>query len=160
MYTRRDYPVLNELVEEYGSEGLVVLGFPTAQFMNQEPGDEDEILHCLAHVRPGDGFVPKFPLMAKSQVNGKNAHALWPWLKNLCRLPSLFNYGAISWTPVDAHDIGWNFEKFLVGRDGQPCRRYDFSTPAADLHEDIAAVLRDGCPMVHEGCSVSGAMRR
>merc|ERR1712228_283353 len=130
---------------EFGSEGLVILGFPTAQFDNQEPGDGQEILNCLKHVRPGNGFIPAFQLMAKGPVNGHDEHAMWAWLKDHCQLPATFNYGSISWSPVKAHDVSWNFEKFLLDRDGKPCRRYNFETPAAELRQDIAGVLKDGC---------------
>lgn len=166
MYTKRDYPVLNELVSEFANEGLVVLGFPTAQFSNQEPGNNDEILKCLANIRPGNGFVPSFPLMEKTLVNGQSEHALWKWVKRLCPLATTFAYGALTWTPITSYDIGWNFEKILVDRAGRPCRRYDSSTPAASLRDDVAATLRVGCPNATDRCTssnlavTSGASRR
>lgn len=159
MYTKRDYPVLNQLMTEYGPEGFVVLGFPTDQFSNQEPGDESEILNCLAHVRPGGNFVPNFPMMSKSDVNGRNENALWTWMKRLCPLPTTFSYGSIRWTPVQPYDISWNFEKYLIDRAGNPCRRYDSSVSAADLRNDIASVLRIGCSHEPVRCSISGARR-
>lgn len=163
MYTRRDYPALNDLMLRHSQRGLAVLAFPTAQFMNQEPGDtEEEILHSLAHVRPGGGFVPGFPLMAKGNVNGHDEPALWAWLKRLCPMATSFNYGSISWSPVKANDIGWNFEKFLIDREGRPCRRYDHETPAAELEDDIVSVLESGCPRVSDNCdlaAVSAATR-
>jgi len=151
--------VLNSLVAEYGPRGLVVLGFPTAMFDNQEPGDEQEILNCLAHVRPGGNFRPAFPLMSKTDVNGRYEHALWTWLKRMCPLPTSFQYGAIRWSPVSAHDIGWNFEKFLFDRDGMPCKRYDSEVPAAALHNDIQVVLGGRCPQEPTLCATSGATR-
>merc|ERR1712232_326472 len=100
------------------------------------------------------------PLMTKSLVNGADEHALWTWLKDSCRLPRRFNYGAIRWTPVGPFDIGWNFEKFLVDRNGRPCKRYASEIPAADLREDIVAVLQGGCPRPLDSCvSASGALR-
>mmetsp|Transcript_78144 Transcript_78144/g.176625 ORF Transcript_78144/g.176625 Transcript_78144/m.176625 type:complete len:161 (-) Transcript_78144:55-537(-) len=160
MYTRRDYPVLNELVAEYGARGLAVLGFPTAQFNNQEPGDGEEILQCLASVRPGGNFSPAFPLMSKTDVNGRNEHALWTWIKRLCPLPASFAFGSLSWSPIQAHDIGWNFEKFLIDRAGLPCKRYDSGVPASALHNDITAVLGSGCPREPARCATSGATSR
>jgi len=159
MYTRRDYPVLNDLVARYGPHGLVILGFPTAQFDNQEPGEEHEILHCLAHVRPGGNFSPAFPLMYKTDVNGRYEHAIWTWLKRLCPLPTSFMYSAIRWSPIGAHDIGWNFEKFLLDGSGMPCKRYDSSVPAAALDSDIHTVLSSGCPLELARCATSGASR-
>lgn len=164
MFTRRDYPALNDLVSTF-DERFVILGFPTSQFDNQEPGDASEILDCLYHVRPGGGFVPAFQLMAKSAVNGDGEHSLWTWLKGLCPLPTQFNYGAISWTPVKAYDISWNFEKFLIDSSGRPCMRYDASVPAADLSTDIQAMLQANGTCVLGGgaadCAlVSGAPRR
>eukprot|EP00928_Gymnodinium_smaydae_P054109 TRINITY_DN3793_c0_g1_i2.p2 TRINITY_DN3793_c0_g1~~TRINITY_DN3793_c0_g1_i2.p2 ORF type:complete len:163 (+),score=17.62 TRINITY_DN3793_c0_g1_i2:266-754(+) len=160
MYTRRDYPALNTLAADYAAQGLTILGFPTAQFANQEPGDGEEILRCLAHVRPGGNFTPAFPLMGKTTVNGKREHALWTWLKGLCPLQASFNYGDISWSPIRPNDIGWNFEKFLVDRSGRPCARYDASVPAADLRADVEAVLLRGCPRKPDGCNFASAASR
>mmetsp|Transcript_94684 Transcript_94684/g.210496 ORF Transcript_94684/g.210496 Transcript_94684/m.210496 type:complete len:166 (+) Transcript_94684:22-519(+) len=157
MYTARDYPVLNQLVSDHGADGLVVVGFPTAQFNNQEPGDGQEILDCLENVRPGGGFVPNFPLMAKTDVNGARAHAIWTWIKELCPLPTSFSYGALTWSPVSAHDIGWNFEKFLIDRNGWPCRRYDSATPAEAIRDDVVAALGGSCVRQPEGCSLATA---
>jgi glutathione peroxidase len=80
---------------------LVVLGFPCNQFGAQEPGTEKEIaLFCETQ------FAVTFPLFAKIEVNGDGAHPLYTWLK--------------SETPgtEQGAEIGWNFTKFLVGRDG------------------------------------------
>mmetsp|Transcript_8136 Transcript_8136/g.13169 ORF Transcript_8136/g.13169 Transcript_8136/m.13169 type:complete len:163 (+) Transcript_8136:34-522(+) len=161
MYTTRDYPVLNNLKSEFGEAGLVVLGFPTAQFNNQEPGDGQEIMQCLANVRPGGGFSPNFPLMEKTDVNGRNEHAIWTWVKELCPLSTSFAYGDVRWTPVKAYDIGWNFEKFLIDRNGRPCRRYSSETTAASLRDDIISSLHGTCPRDPERCvpAASGARR-
>jgi glutathione peroxidase len=103
---------------------LVVLGFPCNQFGAQEPGTEKEIaLFCETQ------FAVTFPLFAKIEVNGDGAHPLYTWLK--------------SETPgtEQGADIGWNFTKFLVGRDGQPVARYSPRTPPADIEADIIAAL-------------------
>mmetsp|Transcript_34237 Transcript_34237/g.94580 ORF Transcript_34237/g.94580 Transcript_34237/m.94580 type:complete len:100 (-) Transcript_34237:98-397(-) len=98
--------------------------------------------------------------MSKSDVNGRYEHVLWTWLKQLCPLPTSFTYGAIRWSPVGAHDLGWNFEKFLMDRSGVPCRRYDSSVPAAALRSDILTVLNSGCPREElPRCATSGASR-
>jgi glutathione peroxidase len=103
---------------------LVVLGFPCNQFGAQEPGTEKEIaLFCETQ------FSVTFPLFAKIEVNGDGAHPLYTWLK--------------SETPgtEQGADIGWNFTKFLVGRDGQPVARYSPRTAPADIEADIIAAL-------------------
>lgn len=103
---------------------LVVLGFPCNQFGAQEPGTEKEIaLFCETQ------FAVTFPLFAKIEVNGDGAHPLYTWLK--------------SETPgtEQGADIGWNFTKFLVGRDGQPVARYSPRTAPADIEADIIAAL-------------------
>jgi len=103
---------------------LVVLGFPCNQFGAQEPGTEKEIaLFCETQ------FSVTFPLFAKIEVNGDGAHPLYAWLK--------------SETPgtEQGAEIGWNFTKFLVGRDGQPVARYSPRTVPADIEADIIAAL-------------------
>jgi len=99
--------------------------------------------------------------MAKTLVNGASEHAIWTWLKRICPLPALFNYGAISWSPIKAHDIGWNFEKFLIDQAGKPCKHYSSDVPAEKLRNDVATVLAGGCPR-HDECIpvTSSASRR
>lgn len=145
-------------MSEFESQGLRIIGFPTGQFNNEEPGDEAEILQCLANVRPGGGFKPAFPLMSKTLCNGNSEHILWTWLKSLCPLYTSFPYGSISWTPISSFDIRWNFEKFLIDSTGRPCRRYDYETPADTLREDIMAALKGGCPRAERCSSTAEAM--
>jgi glutathione peroxidase len=103
---------------------LVVLGFPCNQFGAQEPGTEKEIaLFCETQ------FAVTFPLFAKIEVNGAGTHPLYAWLK--AETP-----GA-----EQGQEIGWNFAKFLVGRDGQPIARYSPRTAPSDLADDIAKAL-------------------
>ncbi len=102
------YAGLEKLWRDYGSRGLLVLGFPCDQFGHQEPGDAAEIRQfCSLH------YDVSFPMFAKVEVNGADAHPLWKWLKD--------EKGGI--LGVDA--IKWNFSKFLVGRDGRVIRRPD-----------------------------------
>lgn len=75
------YVELNALHEEFRDVGFTILGFPCNQFGKQEPGDNNEILPALKYVRPGNGFVPKFPLFEKVDVNGDNEQALFTFLK-------------------------------------------------------------------------------
>jgi len=103
---------------------LVVLGFPCNQFGAQEPGTEKEIaLFCETQ------FAVTFPLFSKIEVNGADTHPLYAYLKS--ETP-----GAEQGT-----EIGWNFAKFLIGRDGQPIARYSPRTAPSDLADDIAKAL-------------------
>ncbi|ANN72479.1 glutathione peroxidase [Bordetella bronchialis] len=101
------YAGLEALYREHREAGFTVLGFPCDQFRHQEPGDEAEIKRfCSLH------YEVTFPLFSKIEVNGGGAHPLYRWLKR--ERPGLLGTQAIK----------WNFTKFLVGRDGQPIRRY------------------------------------
>jgi glutathione peroxidase len=103
---------------------LVVLGFPCNQFGAQEPGTEKEIaLFCETQ------FSVTFPLFAKIEVNGEATHPLYSYLK--AETP-----GA-----EQGQEIGWNFAKFLVGRDGKPIARFSPRTAPADIGVDIANAL-------------------
>ena len=72
---------MNSLAERFGSD-LAVIGFPTNQFGHQTNEKEFEILNTLAHVRPGGGYKPNFPMMGKIDVNGENAHPLFQYLRD------------------------------------------------------------------------------
>ncbi len=69
------YTGLEALWREYGQKGLVVLGFPCDQFGQQEPGNADEIRNFCSLT-----YDVSFPMFAKVEVNGGNAHPLWKWL--------------------------------------------------------------------------------
>ncbi|MGQ4659458.1 glutathione peroxidase [Lysobacter sp. F6437] len=118
------YTGLEKLWREYGPRGLVVLGFPCDQFGHQEPGDADEIRQFCS-LR----YDVSFPMFAKVEVNGDDAHPLWKWLKR--------EKGGI--LGIDA--IKWNFTKFLVGRDGQVIKRYAPKDPPESMVSDIEAAL-------------------
>jgi len=118
------YTGLEALWRQYRDRGLVVLGFPCDQFGHQEPGSEAEIRNfCLLN------YDVDFPLFAKVDVNGANAHPLWRWLKEE-------KSGLLG---IDA--IKWNFSKFLVGRDGEVIARYAPAATPASLAADIEAAL-------------------
>jgi len=120
-----------------------IVGFPSGQFHNQEPGTNAEILNALKYVRPGNNYVPQFPLMLKGMVNGNTQQPIYTWLKGRCPNPSINFISApnIRWTPVLTTDITWNFEKFLIDKKGQPFKRYDPGSPAINLANDIARLL-------------------
>ncbi|MGL4437598.1 MAG: glutathione peroxidase [Giesbergeria sp.] len=116
---------LEELHQRYGSQGLVVLGFPCNQFAGQDPGSNDEIASfCQLN------FGVSFPMMAKVDVNGAQASPLYRWL--CAEAPGLLGSKAIK----------WNFTKFLVGKDGQVIRRYAPQDTPAKLAGDVEAALQ------------------
>lgn len=117
------YAGLEALWRQLGGEGVTVLGFPCDQFGHQEPGDEAAIA-SFCEVNYGVSF----PMFAKVDVNGANQHPIYTWLKA---------------QPGGAGDITWNFNKFLIGRDGKLIKRYDSAvTPdAAELTADLEAAL-------------------
>jgi len=115
---------LEALWKEYAARGLVVVGFPSNQFGGQDPGANDEIASFCER-----NFGVSFPMMAKVDVNGEQAHPLWKWLST--EAPGLLGSKAIK----------WNFTKFLVGRDGQVIKRYAPTDTPASLKKDIEAAL-------------------
>jgi len=115
---------LESLWETYRDRGLVIVGFPCNQFGGQDPGDNAEIASfCQLN------YGVSFPMMAKVEVNGADAHPLWRWLK--AEAPGLLGSQAIK----------WNFTKFLVGRDGQVIRRYAPNDAPEALAADVEKAL-------------------
>ena len=118
------YAGLEELYRSYHDDGLTVLGFPCDQFGHQEPGNEAEIRDFCSMQ-----YDITFPLFAKINVNGADAHPLYQWLKG--EKPGVFGTAGIK----------WNFTKFLVGRDGQVIKRYAPTDTPAGLKDDIERAL-------------------
>lgn len=137
---------MNWLCERF-PEQLVVLAFPSNQFGHQENSNGVEILQALQHVRPGNGFVPKAEIFDKVEVNGENEDPLFTFLKKSLPVPSdaqgvsLGNPKFITWSPVKRSDIAWNFEKFLIGPDGAPVKRYSRYFLTSHIEEDIQSLL-------------------
>jgi glutathione peroxidase len=117
------YGPLQELYEKYVERGLVVLGFPCDQFGHQEPGTEAEISEFC-----DSKFGVTFPMFSKVDVNGKDAHPLYAWLKSEKR-------------GVLGGAIKWNFTKFLVDTEGNVVKRYGSTTGPADIAPDIENLL-------------------
>jgi glutathione peroxidase len=115
---------LQKLWDRYHDQGLVVLGFPSNQFGAQDPGSNDEIASFCAL-----NYGVSFPMMAKIDVNGAQAHPLYRWLT--AEAPGVLGTQAIK----------WNFTKFLVGRDGQVIKRYGSVDAPDKLAADIEAAL-------------------
>ncbi|OAI56868.1 glutathione peroxidase [Planctomyces sp. SCGC AG-212-M04] len=110
------YKPLQRLQEKYKDQGFVVLGFPCNQFGSQEPGSAEEIkTFCTQN------YGVTFDMFSKIDVNGDNAAPLY---KTLTATPT---------KPAGSGKITWNFEKFLIGRDGQVVARFQPKTePSAD----------------------------
>lgn len=114
---------LQEIYESYKDQGLMVLGFPCDQFKNQEFDHiEETIKFCQLN------YGVTFPMYAKIDVNGKNAHPLFQFLKS--------EKGGIL-----SNQIKWNFTKFLIDREGNVVKRYAPTTKPAKMIEDIEKVL-------------------
>jgi len=132
---------LNALGEEYADQPFKVLGFPCAQFLNQEPGaNASEILGTLKYIRPGDGFVPNFQQFAKTEVNGEEETPIYTFLKKSCdRAPrqKFSDDWKLHYKTKYASDIRWNFEKFLIDHNGIPIRRYRSRIDPLDIVPDI-----------------------
>ncbi len=118
------YKGLEELWQRYGGQGLVVLGFPCNQFGRQEPDSEAQIATFCER-----RFGVSFPLFAKVEVNGGDAHPLFIELKK--RAPGLLGSKAVK----------WNFTKFLIADQGRTVRRYSSRTAPQALAADIEALL-------------------
>jgi glutathione peroxidase len=132
-------------MEKYADQPFTVLGFPCNQFLRQEPGaNATEIYAVLKHIRPGDGFVPNFPMFAKTDVNGKNQNPIYSFLKSRCPPPreEFSETKRYYYDPFHGNDIRWNFEKFLITPDGTPVRRYDESLDPMMIVPDIENELR------------------
>jgi glutathione peroxidase len=114
------YEGLVKLHEKYRERGFLVVGAPCNQFLGQEPGSESEIAaFCSAT------YGVDFPLLEKQDVNGANRSALYQFL--------------VGSQAGGGSDIGWNFEKFLVGRDGAVLARFSPKT-VPEAKEVIAAI--------------------
>jgi glutathione peroxidase len=118
------YGGLEELYKRYGERGLAILGFPCNQFGGQEPGAEEEI---MSFCRLNHGVT--FPMYAKIEVNGSNAHPLYVYLKK--QRPGLLGSGSIK----------WNFTKFLVDREGKVIQRFASSKKPSDMESEICRLL-------------------
>ncbi len=115
---------LEKLWADYRDRGLVILGFPSNEFGAQDPGSNDDIASfCQLN------YGVSFPMMAKVNVNGADAHPLWQWLK--AQAPGL----------LGTEGVKWNFTKFLLGKDGKVLKRYAPNDTPESLRKDIERAL-------------------
>ena len=118
------YTGLEQLHQRYKDRGFEVLGFPCDQFGNQEPGNEAEIAQFCSLT-----YDVTFPMFAKVNVNGADAHPLFKHLKKAA--PGL----------LGSEGIKWNFTKFLVDPTGQTVKRYAPTDTPASLAKHVEALL-------------------
>lgn len=108
-------------------------------------------------MRPGDNYVPNFRLVQKLDVNGDTQHPLFGFLKSRCPSPvtPFRSKDNLFYSPQDSGDIRWNFEKFLVDRDGTPLRRYEPNFLPSNMEDDIEALTREGAlPPIDESATL------
>jgi peroxiredoxin len=122
-YTKQ-YTDLEALYQKYKDRGFTILGFPCNQFLNQEPGTEEEI---VAHCKRTYGV--SFPIMQKIEVNGDNVHPVYQFLKSQ-------KSGILGLTRIK-----WNFEKFLVDRNGVVQERYASGTTPSSIDPLVEKLL-------------------
>lgn len=118
------YEGLETLHKDLSGKGFRVLGFPCNQFGSQEPGDADEIASFCKLT-----YDVTFPMFAKVDVNGPQAHPLYEFLKSEAK--GLMGSKAIK----------WNFTKFLVGRDGTVVKRFGPQDAPEKIRSAIEALL-------------------
>ncbi|KAJ1971690.1 Glutathione peroxidase 2 [Dimargaris verticillata] len=118
------YKGLEELYQQFKDKDFVVLAFPCNQFGGQEPGGKEEIQACSL-----ERFRTTFPMMEKVDVNGSNEHPVYAFLKEHS---SRF---------LGMTRIKWNFEKFLVNRNGEVTKRYSSVTTPESIAADVEKLL-------------------
>ena len=124
-YTRQ-YEPLEKVYEQYKDKGFVILGFPANDFGAQEPGTDAEIKEfCTSK------YNVTFPMFSKITVKGSDKHELYAWLTS----------GAGD--DAKAGEVGWNFEKFLIDKNGNLIKRYSTRVEPDDeaVVADITAAL-------------------
>ena len=139
------YAPIEEFYKKYHEDGLEILDIPCNQFGNQAPGNDEEIHEfCTLH------YNTKFPQMKKSDVNGENEDPLYTYLKKempeaevngLKDKVAFKGLAKMSKTAKEKSDITWNFEKFLVDREGKVVGRFTSFAKPEDLDEKIGELI-------------------
>ncbi|MFN3068361.1 glutathione peroxidase [Serratia sp. J2] len=141
----KQYEGLEKLYETWREQGFAVLGFPSNEFLGQEPGSNEEILAFCRGT-----FGVQFPMFAKIEVNGEGRHPLYRELiaaqpKAVAPEGSGFleRMSSKGRAPKHTGDILWNFEKFLIGRDGTVIQRFspDMTPEDPQVSEAIKQAL-------------------
>ena len=139
------YDGLEALYQKYKDQGFVIVGFPCDQFAHQEPGSDEQIAEFC---RINHGVT--FPLMSKIDVNGKDAHPIFEFLKSQAPTEEYNGLKAkathamlkgLSKSVEKDSDILWNFTKFLINRDGTMVKRFAPVTTPEEMEDDIKAML-------------------
>ncbi|KHJ96198.1 glutathione peroxidase [Oesophagostomum dentatum] len=142
-YTQQ-YTDFNPLIEKNVNGGFTILAFPCNQFYLQEPAENHELMNGIMYVRPGNGWKPhqNLHIYGKIDVNGENHHPLYEFLKESCpqTVEKIGKTNELMYNPVRANDITWNFEKFLIDRQGRPRFRFH---PTAWSHGDVVQPFID-----------------
>lgn len=125
--TSTNYSQLVDLHEKYSSQGLMIMGFPSTQFMNQEKNTNQEIIEFLKENNV------KFPVFSKTVVNGLDTHPLFVYLK----MKSSLNSGN-----KGLKNIPWNFGKFLMDGDGNNVKFYSSTVKPKEIEDDILKTIK------------------
>lgn len=115
---------LEALYVAYKDQGLEILGFPCNQFLSQDPGSESDIAEFCSL-----NYGVTFPMHGKIEVNGKNTHPLYKYLKSKAK------------GMLGTEQIKWNFTKFLVNRDGDVVARFAPNVEPEDIKSNIEKLL-------------------
>ncbi|KAI9142964.1 thioredoxin-like protein [Paraphysoderma sedebokerense] len=118
------YAGLENLYKKYKDQGLVILGFPCNQFGSQEPGQEEEIVSFCSL-----NYGVSFPIMEKVEVNGDDTHPVYQYLKS--QKNSLM-----------MSRVKWNFEKFLIDKNGVVVDRFTSTVTPESLEPKVAELLK------------------
>ncbi|MCM0757716.1 MULTISPECIES: glutathione peroxidase [Sporomusa] len=141
------YEELQQLYNEFADRGLEILGFPSNQFAEQEPGTNEEVQQfCQIN------YGVSFPMFEKTEVRGKNAHPLFNYLTTTApfkgfdmkhpigeKLQEVLKEKYPEFLEGDA--IKWNFTKFLINRQGEVIARYEPTTTPLAMKDDIKKLL-------------------
>ncbi|WP_096186697.1 glutathione peroxidase [Evansella halocellulosilytica] len=114
---------LERIYKDYKDDGLVIIGFPSNQFMNQEPGSNEEVKQVCS-----TEYGVTFPLTEKVDVKGPNIHPIFDYLTSEKK-------GFLN------EQIKWNFTKFLVDQNGEVVERYAPKTSPDKIEKDIKKLL-------------------
>ena len=117
------YKGLQKIYEKYKDKNFVILAFPCNQFGGQEPRNNKEIKEFCSL-----NYGVTFPMFSRAEVNGKNAHPFFKYLKK--KLPGIMG-----------ERIKWNFTKFLIDKEGNPRKRFAPTTKPENLYKDIELLI-------------------